>query len=413
MALEAALDGTAGFASLPARDRAFARLLLATALRRAGEIEAVLARLIERPLPQGARIVRNILALGIVQLVYLGTPAHAAVATAVEMTEALNQHKFKGLVNAVLRRVAREGKALVDGLDAARLDTPDWLWRNWAAAYGEATARAIAEAHLAEPPLDLCPRDPGDAAALAEELEAELLATGALRHRKGGAVSELAGFRAGRWWVQDAAAQVPARLLGPVKGLRVLDMCAAPGGKTLQLAAAGATVTALDQSRARLDMIAANLARTGLRAELAEADARRYETPPFDAVLLDAPCSATGTIRRHPDIARLRREDDVAGATRLQDELLDAAARLTRPDGSLVYAVCSLEPAEGEERIAAFLARHRDFTVQAVTSAELPGLEAAATGAGFFRSLPSMLADAGGCDGFFAARLRRSGEAAT
>ncbi len=412
-ALEAALDGTAGFSGLSTRDRAFARLLLATAMRRAGEIDAVLARLIERPLPQGARVVRNILALGIVQLLYLGTPSHAAVATAVEMTEALNQQKFKGLVNAVLRRVAREGKALIDGLDEARLNTPDWLWQNWAAAYGEAAARAIASAHLAEPPLDLCPRDPGEAAALAAELDAELLATGAVRQRKGGAVSELAGYGEGRWWVQDAAAQVPARLLGPITGLRVLDMCAAPGGKTLQLAAAGAHVTALDQSHARLDMVAANLARTGLKAQLAEADARRYEAPPFDAVLLDAPCSATGTIRRHPDIARLRREDDIAAATRLQDELLDAAARLTRPGGQLVYAVCSLEPAEGEDRIAAFLARHTDFTPQAVTAAELPGLEAAATDAGFFRSLPSMLAGAGGCDGFFTARLRRSGEAAT
>ncbi|MFM2128640.1 MAG: S-adenosyl-methionine (AdoMet)-dependent m5C methyltransferase, partial [Pseudomonadota bacterium] len=423
------LEESAGFNSLESRDRAFARLLAATALRREGEIDAVLGRLIERPLPKGAVVVRDILALGIVQLIFLGTPAHAAVATAVEATEALNQRKFKGLVNAVLRRVAREraeqdsreragqdsrdGRALLEGIDAARVNTPDWLWREWAAAFGEATASAIAGAHLREAPLDLHPRDPDDAADLAALLDARLLPNGAIRRTTGGAVADLPGYAEGRWWVQDAAAQVPARLLGPVAGKRVLDLCAAPGGKTLQLAVAGASVTAVDQSPARLALVAENLRRTGLTAELVAADARSFRDGPFDAVLLDAPCTATGTIRRHPDIARTRRPQDITAAVLLQDELLDAAARLTRPGGLLVYAVCSLQQAEGEERIAAFLARHPGFAVEPVTAADCPGMTEAVADGGYFRSLPSMMAEAGGMDGFFAARLRRSGEAAT
>lgn len=412
-ALEAVLDATAGFARLEPRDRAFARLLAATALRRAGEIDAVLARLIERPLPAGARVVRDILAIGLVQLLYLDTPPHAAVATSVDLAETLNQRKFKGLINAVLRRVAREGAPLLAGFDAPRIDTPDWLWQRWSATYGETAARAIATAHLAEPPLDLCPRSPAEAEAIARLVAGEVLATGAIRRPTGGAIPDLPGYADGTWWVQDAAAQIPARLLGPVAGLRVADLCAAPGGKTLQLAAAGARVTALDQSRARLDLVAANLARTGLAAELVEADARRYAAEPFDAVLLDAPCSATGTIRRHPDIARTRRPGDIAAATAAQDDLLDAAARLTRSGGRFVYAVCSLEPEEGEARIDAFLARHADFVLDSIATTEVPGLPGAIDAAGRFRSLPSMLGEAGGVDGFFAARLRRCGEAAT
>ena len=411
--LEAALDGTPGFNTMAPRDRAFARLLTATALRRAGEIDCAIARLMSRPLPDSAQAVRDVLTLGIVQLLYLDTPPHAAVATSVDMCEARHLTKFKGLVNAVLRRVAREGKALLDGLDPARDNTPDWLWQSWSASYGEATARAIAEAHMAEAPLDLCPRDAADAARLAQELEGVLLPTGAIRRAAGGAISELPGYADGAWWVQDAAAQIPARLLGPVTGLRVLDLCAAPGGKTLQLAAAGAQVTAVDQSPARLDLVTANLLRTGLAAERITADGRSFTAEPFDAVLLDAPCSATGTIRRHPDIARSRQPGDIPGATRLQDQLLDNAAKLTRPGGTLVYAVCSLEEAEGAARVAAFRTRHPDFTIDPIAAAELPGLEEAVTDAGHVRTLPSMLAEAGGIDGFFAARLRRSGEAAT
>jgi 16S rRNA (cytosine967-C5)-methyltransferase len=411
--LEDSLEQAPGFAALEPRDRAFARMLAATALRRTGEIDAVIARLVERPLPAEARAVTDILAFGIVQLLYLDTPAHAAVATAVALCETRGGAKFKGLVNAVLRRVAREGRTLVADLDPARVNTPDWLWRGWCDAYGKDTARAIAASHLTEAPLDLAPRDAAKAESLAASLEAEVLPWGALRRRSGGAIPDLPGYADGAWWVQDAAAQIPVRLLGPVTGKRVLDLCAAPGGKTLQLAAGGAHVTAVDRSAARLDIVARNLARTGLAAELIAADGAAFAAAPFDAVLLDAPCTATGTMRRHPDIARTRRPDDIAGATALQDRLLDNAAHLTRPGGMLVYAVCSLEPAEGEARIAAFLARHDDFSADPVTPADLPGLPEAVTAAGCMRTLPSMMADGGGIDGFFAARLRRSGEAAT
>ncbi len=409
VALETALAEAPGFDALETRDRAFARLLAATCLRRAGEIEAVTSRLLERPLPAAAQVPRHILALGLAQLLFLGTPPHAAVATAVSLADARRARPYKGLINAVLRRAAREGAALRAELDGPRANTPGWMWESWRAAYGEAAARAIAEAHLAEPPLDITPRDEDDGAALAALLDAEALPNGTLRRRggAGGAIPELPGYAEGRWWVQDAAAALPARMLGAVRDRRVLDLCAAPGGKTLQLAARGARVTAVDAAPARLALVAKNLARTGLAAELVTADARAFEAAPFDAVLLDAPCSATGTLRRHPDIARTRTPGDIARATALQDELLANAARLVRPGGALVYAVCALERAEGEDRAAAFLAAHPDFTVEPVDAAAIGAPPEAATAEGALRILPCLWAERGGMDGFFAVRLRR------
>ncbi len=412
-ALESALDGARGYHKLEPRDRAFARLLVATALRRAGELDAIIARLLEKPLPDGARLIHHILALGLVQLLYLGTPAHAAVATGVALADGGAKRRFKGLVNAVLRRAAREGMALTADLDAARVNTPDWLWESWSAHYGADATRRIAEMHLNEPPLDLTPREPATAPQLAARLEATVLPTGSLRRTAGGAIPDLPGYGEGAWWVQDAAAALPVKLLGEVRGKRVLDLCAAPGGKTLQLAAAGARVTAVDLNPGRLALITDNLARTGLAAERVADDGRAFTAAPFDAVLLDAPCTATGTLRRHPDIARTKGPDDVARTAALQDALLANAARLVRPGGTLVYAVCSLERAEGEDRITAFLAAHPDFAVDRVAPAEIGGLTEAVTEAGFLRTLPCQMAAEGGLDGFFAARLRRFGEAAT
>ncbi|MFT5540816.1 MAG: 16S rRNA (cytosine967-C5)-methyltransferase, partial [Alphaproteobacteria bacterium] len=360
-ALEPALANAPGYATLTSRDRAFARLLTATVLRRLGETNLLIDALIERPLPSRARSLRHLLALGIVQLVHLKTPAHAAVATSVDLADRLRLSRFKGLVNAVLRRCAREVATLNEGLDAARVNTPDWLWQAWSNAYGEETARHIATAHLIEPPLDLTPRDPDDSKRLAALLDAELLATGSLRRAPGGVISDLAGYEDGTWWVQDAGAALPARLLGDVRGKRILDLCAAPGGKTLQLAAAGAKVTAVDQSAERLRRLASNLSRAGLSAELVAADGRSFDAAPFDGVLLDAPCSATGTIRRHPDIAWTKTAGDITRLGPLQDALLANAARLTRPGGTLVYAVCSLQPEEGAARVEGFLAGHDGF----------------------------------------------------
>jgi 16S rRNA (cytosine967-C5)-methyltransferase len=395
-----------GFPVLDPRDRAFVRLLLATTLRRLGEIDTVLAAMIERPLEGANAIGRQILRLGAAQLLFLGTPAHAAVDTSVGLAQSRLPH-LKGLTNAVLRRIAREGVAMLGDRDPARLNTPHWLWESWIASYGEQTTRAIAAAHLNEAPLDLTPRS--DADFWAGRLDAEKLPTGTLRRRTGGAIAELAGYAEGAWWVQDAAAALPVRLLGDVAGRRVADLCAAPGGKTLQLCAAGALVAAVDISARRIGRLNDNLARAGMTAELVTADAGKW-TPAvkFDAILLDAPCSGTGTLRRHPDIAWLKDDEDVSRLALTQDRLLTHALDLLKPDGTLVYTVCSLEEGEGPTRIEALLAREPRVRRVPVEAIELPGLTEAITVAGDVRTLPSMWSERGGLDGFYVSRLRIS-----
>jgi 16S rRNA (cytosine967-C5)-methyltransferase len=393
-----------GFPALDPRDRAFVRLLLATTLRRLGEIDTVLGAMIERPLEGANTVGHQILRLGTAQLLFLGTPAHAAVDTSVELAQSRLPH-LKGLTNAVLRRIAREGAAMLGDRDPARLNTPPWLWESWLASYGEETTRAIAAAHLIEAPLDLTPRS--DADFWAGRLEAETLPIGTLRRRAGGAISELPGYAEGAWWVQDAAATLPVLLLGDVADQRVADLCAAPGGKTLQLCAAGALVTAVDISARRIGRLNDNLARAGMTAELVTADASKWTTAEkFDAILLDAPCSGTGTLRRHPDIAWLKDGEDVNRLTLTQDRLLGHALELLKPGGVLVYAVCSLEEDEGPARIEALLARSPQVTRVPVQPAELPGLTEAITPAGDIRTLPSMWSERGGLDGFYVARLR-------
>lgn len=403
--LDDALGRHPGFAALDPRDRAFVRLLLATTLRRLGEIEEVLDTLVERPLEGANAIGAQVLRLGAAQLLFLGTPPHAAVDTSVRLVEGAGLHHLKGLVNAVLRRIARDGAALLGDRDPARLNTPVWLWESWTAAYGEEATRAIAAAHLIEAPLDLTTR--ADADFWAGRLEAEKLPTGTLRRTGGGHIAELPGFAEGAWWVQDAAATLPARLLGEIAGKRVADLCAAPGGKTMQLCAAGAQVTAVDISARRMVRVGENLARAGLSAELVTADAAKW-TPAerFDAILLDAPCSGTGTLRRHPDIAWLKDEEDVGRLTLTQDRLLLHAVELLKPGGRLVYAVCSLQEDEGPARIEALLARDRRLKRMPVQPAELPGLESAVTPQGDVRTLPSMWPERGGLDGFYIARLQ-------
>jgi len=403
--LDDALAQHRGFPVLDPRDRAFVRLLLATTLRRLGEIDTVLGAMIERPLEGANAAGLQILRLGAAQLLFLATPAHAAVDTAVRLAEAVRLPHLKGLANAVLRRVAREGVAMLGDRDPARLNTPLWLWQSWSASYGEATARAIAAAHLIEAPLDLTPRS--DADFWAGQLAAEKLPTGTLRRPAGGNITELPGFAEGAWWVQDAAAALPARLLGDVAGKRVADLCAAPGGKTMQLCAAGAQVTAVDISARRMRRVGENLARAGMTAELVTADASKW-TPAekFDAILIDAPCSGTGTLRRHPDIAWLKDEDDVARLTLTQDRLLLHALDLLKPGGTLVYAVCSLQEDEGAARIEALLARCADIRRIAVQVTELPGLASAITIQGDVHTLPSMWPERGGLDGFYVARLK-------
>lgn len=398
-ALDEALAETQSFVILEGRDRAFARAMTAAALRRLGGIDAVLARFLQRPLPESALHGRALLRIGAAQILVMGTPAHAAVGETVSVANALREARgFSKLINAVLRRVASDGPAILQSLPAGA-DLPAWLFTRWRAAYGGA-AESIAAALRDEPPLDLtCTSEPQ---AWAERLGGALTPTQSVRLPPGGAVEQLQGYAEGAWWVQDAAAALPVRLLGDVRGKRVLDLCAAPGGKTLQLAAAGAHVTAVDKSKPRLARLRDNLARTKLEAQVAAADALNFTADePFDAILLDAPCSSTGTLRRHPDVAWLRRPGDIRSLTDLQIKLIRAAARMLKPGGVLVYAVCSLEPEEGPGVVAQAL--QDQWRRKPVASDELP--QEFITQDGDMRTLPAHWPELGGLDGFYAARL--------
>ena len=404
--LDDAIEDNVDMTALAARDRAFARLLVATVLRRLGQIDALIAHCLNTPLPPRAAVVHDMLRLGIAQLLFLRTPAHAAVATTVDLAEARGFLSHKGLLNAVLRRLSIEGPALAEAQDAARLDTPDWLWQAWARAYGEDGARAIATAHLKEAPLDLTVR--GDPQGWAKLLEAQILPTGTLRRVSGGAITALPGYAEGAWWVQDAAAAIPARLFGDIAGKRVIDLCAAPGGKTAQLAVAGAIVTAVDRSQRRLDRLIANLNRLDLSVEAITADAAVWQPRGRAAgVLLDAPCTATGAIRRHPDVPHLKSPDDVARLAIVQERLLAAASEMLEPGGTLVYCTCSLEVEEGPQQIARFLARGGPFARAPIRPGEVGGLAELLTEEGDLRTLPSHFSELDGIDGFYAARLVR------
>jgi 16S rRNA (cytosine967-C5)-methyltransferase len=392
--------GAAALASLPARDRAFARALVMATLRHLGPIDAALQARLQKPPPEGVML---ILRLGMAQLFALEAPPHAAVSTSVALAGAHKASRpFKGLVNAVLRGLLREPPRLDD---PARL-APAWLYARWRASFGAEAALDIAAMIAEEPPTDLSPRSAADAVGVAAALDAEALPGGSVRTSRRGEVSGWPGFAEGRWWVQDAAAAIPARLLAPSPGERILDLCAAPGGKTLQLAAAGASVTALDRSAPRLRRLGENLTRTGLSAEVVAADVVQWEDArTFDAVLLDAPCSATGTFRRHPDVLWAARPGDIASLAGLQARLLDAAAVRVKPQGRLVYCVCSLEPEEGEAQAEAFLQRRADFVLDPIAPGEGGAPEASLKSDGTLRILPCHRP--GGLDGFFAARLRR------
>ncbi|HEX9489988.1 MAG TPA: transcription antitermination factor NusB [Stellaceae bacterium] len=405
--LDDAIEDNGEMSGLPARDRAFARLLVATVLRRLGQIDALIAHCLNTPLPPRAAMVHDMLRLGIAQLLFLRTPPHAAVATTVDLAELRGFISHKGLVNAVLRRLSQEGPGLVAQQDAARLDTPDWLWRGWSQAYGEERTRGIALAHLKEAPLDLTVRS--DPATWRDQLEAILLPTGTLRRTGGGAIMSLPGYSDGAWWVQDAAAAMPATLFGNIAAQHVVDLCAAPGGKTAQLAAAGARVTAIDRSPRRLDRLNANLARLSFTVESLVADAATWRPPePVRYVLLDAPCTATGAIRRHPDVPHLKTPDDVARLAAVQERLVAAAVEMLAPGGTLVFCTCSLEPQEGPQQVAKLMARGAPVTRRPIAPQEIGGLAECLTPEGDLRTLPSHLSEFDGIDGFFATRLVRT-----
>jgi 16S rRNA (cytosine967-C5)-methyltransferase len=400
----APLDGALKAAEgLEPRDAGFARAIASETLRRFGQLEALIRLYVPKPVARNrAGPVSEILLAGACELLFLDVPAHAVVDAANRLAEADSKAlHFKGLINAVLRRVAREGKDALAAQDAARLNTADWLWQRWCETYGESVARAIAAAHLNPPPLDIVTKG----AALRE---AEHLFGNVYRLRAHERIEAMAGFAEGDWWVQDAAAALPALLLGEVRGKRVIDLCAAPGGKAVQLAAAGARVIAVEREASRLARLKENLARLHLEAELVAADARDFrpkEPAPF--VLLDAPCSATGTIRRHPELPWIKGASDVTLCAAGAGELLDAAAEMTAVGGLLVFAVCSLEREEASEQAEAFLARRRDFVRVRITSEELFAHGEWLDANGDLRTLPCHLAALGSMDGFYAARFRR------
>jgi 16S rRNA (cytosine967-C5)-methyltransferase len=411
--LDEQLDGKQaqpGLAALADRDRALVRRLVATVLRRLGTLRHLLGLFLQQGLPANTPRLETALLLGAAQILWLEVPDHAAVDLAVRLALADRRAEhYAGLVNAVLRRIAREGVARLADVDSVALDTPPWLLARWARAYGAPIAHDIAKANGQEPALDLTVKS--DAESWAERLQGRVLPTGSLRTIVHGRISQLPGYAEGAWWVQDAAAMLPARLLGNVRGLSVADLCAAPGGKTAQLAHAGARVTAVDRSDLRLARLRENLARLGLSAETVVADATEWTAGPFDAVLLDAPCSSTGTIRRHPDIPWLKRETDIAALAALQRRLLDRAVTLVKPGGTLVYCTCSLEPEEGVEQVAELLARDKNLRRRPILPEEVNGLADLLTPAGDLRTLPCHLPDPdprfGGLDGFYAARLER------
>jgi len=408
--LDEQLEEHLGGGSLPDRDRAFVRRLVGTVLRRLGTLRRLLGTFLSSGLPAGQPRVEAALLLGAAQVLWLEVPDHAAVDLSVRLVQDDRKAShFAGLVNAVMRRVTREGPALLTSLDTVTLDTPQWLMQHWTATYGSEDARRIAEASGNEAALDLSVKS--DAVGWAERLGGRVLPTGSVRAPPHGAVSLLPGYAEGEWWVQDAAAALPARLLGDVRGLRVADLCAAPGGKTAQLAYAGAQVTALDRSERRMQRLRQNLERLRLKAEYVVADATQWQAEAFDAVLVDAPCLATGTIRRHPDVPWLKHPDGLEKLTGLQRRLLEHAVRLTRPGGTIVYCTCSLEPEEGVHLLESLLQREAGLRRLPVSPEEVGGLSELLTSAGDLRTLPYHLPHAdpqmGGLDGFYAARLQR------
>lgn len=408
--LDQLLETDAEFKTLAGRDRSFAHALVASSLRHGGEIAAILAKFLTKPLPKSSGMAVDILSLGTTQLLFMDVSPYAAIDLSVDLAkqDAKAQH-FSGLINAVLRKISRDGKTVLKTLNGPRLNTPDWLWEQWVQAYGESIAQDIAAAHLTEAPVDISVK--ADATHWATELASELLPTGSIRLATSDTpLSELPGFSTGDWWVQDAASALPVNLMGNINGKSVLDLCAAPGGKTAQLAAAGAIVTAVDDSVSRLNRMRENLARLKLQVSVILGDVLSLPLDPlYDVVLLDAPCSATGTIRRHPDLVYLKTPRQLKSLAELQEKMLNHAASLLKPGGQLIYCTCSLSPVEGERQVFKFLRAHEDFVIAPILPGELGGQSQLITPAGILRCLPSMsLGTSRGLDGFFAARLTRN-----
>lgn len=388
------------FPKLEPRDRAFARLLVTTVLKRARQMDEALAKLLKDPLSElrPPQLI-NLFRLGIAQFAFLETPAHAVVDTCVDMAG-----KQKSLVNAVMRRLTREGFTHLEPRDAGRVNTPDWLWQKWMDDYGVETALGIAAANLAEAPVDFTVKS--DAEGWARKLDATLLPTGSLRKPSGGFIPDLAGYNDGEWWVQGAAAALPAKVLGDVRGKTVVDLCAAPGGKTAQLAAAGADVFAIDRSAPRMKRLEENMSRLKLAVATVVADGGQWQPPKkVDAVLLDAPCTATGTIRHQPDVLHAKEIADHDKHVALQRKLMLNAVKMLKDGGQMIYCTCSLQKDEGERQADWLLAQGLGVRLVPIEWPEISGM---ITPRGEIRTLPSHWLELGGMDGFYVAKFVRS-----
>lgn len=399
--------GNPAYLALNEADRALVKAILQCALRHLPRIEHILGQLLDNPLPDGARALHHLLIVAAAQMLYLDVPDHSAVDLAVEQANGdPRSRRFAKLVNAILRRIGREKTELLQDADALPC-LPDWFFQRLVEVYGPDQATAIAQAHLQPPTVDLTVKE--DPKAWAEKLGGQVLPTGTVRlDRFRGAITALEGFADGAWWVQDAAAAIPAKLFGDLTGKRVGDLCAAPGGKTAQLVLAGGSVVAVEQSKTRLKRLESNLARLGLSAEIRSSNLLDIdEAGSFDAILLDAPCSSTGTVRRHPDVLWTKDAADIAKLAELQEKLLRHALTLLRPGGKLVFSNCSLDPQEGESMIDRVLADTAGITIRPVNPEDWPGLEVAITARGDVRTTPAMLAEQGGLDGFYACVLAK------
>jgi 16S rRNA (cytosine967-C5)-methyltransferase len=408
--LDTVLENNRAFRALDTRDRAFCRMIVSTTLRRLGQIDDLIRKAEEKPSNKNLKL-QNILRLGVAQILFMAVPDHAAVDTSVQIAEAAGMDRQKGFVNGLLRTITKSGKEWLSRQDEARLNTPEWLLKNWIEDYGLGEAATIAKANLAEARLDITVKDDKERNFWSSAFKATQMTTGSLRLMKPGPVHELPGYDEGMWWVQDAAAAIPARLFGYIKGKTVLELCAAPGGKTLQLAAQGAHVIALDRSAQRLKKLEENIARMKLQdqVEVIAADAtvwRPQEAPEF--ILLDAPCTATGTIRRHPDVLHLKTPRDLEGLVNVQANILENAFNMLAPGGTLVYCTCSLQKVEGEAQILQLFEMHEDAYKKPIIPEELGGFAEAITEQGDLRILPYHQAALGGMDGFFISRITKA-----
>lgn len=410
-ALDHVLERDGDYNALNTRDKGFVRMMVSTTLRKLGQIDDAISGLLDRPDSLRNEILRNILRLGAVQILFMNVPEHAAVDCSVKLAEAQRLESQKGFVNGLLRNIVRRKNEILNGQDPSRLNTPEWLLKLWIEDYGLRTAAEISLANQAEAPLDITIRDEESRNHWGSVLQASSFPTGSLRLAHGGNVTEMPGFSDGAWWVQDAAAAIPAQLLGNISGKHVIDLCAAPGGKTMQLAAKGAFVTALDRSASRLKRVSENAERLGLqeKVQIINEDAGHWKpAEPPEYILLDAPCSATGTIRRHPDVPHLKSPRDIKALAATQERLLKHACDILAKGGTLIYCTCSLQKSEGEAQIEKLLASRTDMRRAPVTKEELGGLAELITPEGDVRVMPFHCAASGGMDGFFISRLTKN-----